>query len=160
MICNTLQSWKTCSNSHFTLCYFLIATLMYPSIYTQSSKGRSRLWGFTVPQYIRTMTARNSTVLNPENWFQRLSTVETFQNKILSISFLQRSVTAYPLYSYPWSLINPKLETINLIHIAWEKKWNLFLIHIFSPQRLVKSLQMFYPPLLKSGEWLQMRKTF
>lgn len=122
MICNTLQSWKTCSNSHFTLCYFLIVTFTYPSIYIQSSKGRSRMWGFTVQQYIRNMTARNSTVLNPENWFQRLSTVETFQNKILSISFLQRSATAYPLYSYPWSLINPKPETINLIHIAWKKK--------------------------------------
>lgn len=122
MICNTLQSWKTCSNSHFTLCYFLIATFTYPGIYTQSSEGRSRMWGFTVLQYIRNMTAWNSTVLNPENLFQRLSTVETFQNKILSISFLQRSVTAYPLYPYPRSLINPKPETINLIHTAWKKK--------------------------------------
>lgn len=80
------------------------------------------MWGFTVPQYIRNMTARNSTVLKPENWFQRLSTVETFQNKIPSISFLQRSVITYPLYPYPWSLINPKPETINLIHIALKKK--------------------------------------
>lgn len=122
MIGNTLRSWKTRSNSHFTLCYFLIATFTYSGTYTQSSNRRSRMWGFTVLQYIRNMTAQNSTVLNPENWFQRLSNVETFQNKILSISFLQRSVTAYPLYSQPQNLINPKPETINLIHIAWKKK--------------------------------------
>lgn len=121
MICSTLSCWRTCSNSHFTLCYFLIATFTYPGVYTQSSKGRSRLWGFTVLQYIRNMTAQNSTALNAENWLKRISTVETFRNKILSIPFLQRSLTAYPLYPYPWSLINPKPETINLIHHACKK---------------------------------------
>lgn len=89
------------------------------------------MWGFTVPQYIRNMTARNSTILKPENWFQRLSTVETFQNKIPSISFLQRSVITYPLYPYPWSLINPKPETINLIHIALKKKENKLLSYSY-----------------------------
>lgn len=59
--------------------------------------------------------------IKPRNWFKRISTLETFRNKILSIPFLQRSLTAHPLYPYPWSLITPKPETINLIHHACKK---------------------------------------
>lgn len=59
--------------------------------------------------------------IKPRNWFKRISTIEMFQNKIFFISFLQRSLTAHPLYTYPWSFINPKLETINLIHHACKR---------------------------------------
>lgn len=110
-------------------------------------------------QYIRNTTAQTCIVLNPE-----IDLKESAPLKHLEIKY-------FPFLSYKdhWLLIHsiPIHEAsllLNQKQLIWyimhAKKWNLFLIHLLDPERLLNPQQMFDSTLLKSDESSQMRKTF